>query len=729
MWVCICRPQASRAGYTVSNDGADMEDEAAHIKLLHCTCAEETETCSCSARDPNLMLGALIRKHVPDLKAQDEELEAKRREFLALPHAQQQLARSEFQLRECEILLDALWFIFKVAIACAAARPRDSSGCILHEEDPLYELSVYQQIPLFPEFVSFAGHVDRAERVETKLARMGNPRQRQMATAVAAAQEPRFDRVDARLSQIPAATAALAQPQHEAAMQALATELVGLDADVRRIEEQLAERSSAGASLRQMIELNVDDETGDRSRLIAKVERYEWLLAQGFHRSGEVPRASATCPQCVAEGVRTLACTHLQLGLDSPESKRQRTGSEALPSLPLPEPQATPPPALSPVMPPIVPPFPALPSPALLSTASSSANSSVPLVITSAASEPSPSCGPSSSSAPPDIARLGKKEDDGIATVQGVVEYFSRTQGFTTVKSDGKANEAAKYNLLFVIRDVGQRYEALPEPTRSLAAAIKEADEHLSSCVSLASKGHGWGKRPAGATKGSGFLADVCNKQEWSKQSEEETGRTKQAERRRLESLVLKLASEPPPPSLPPPPPSLPPSPPDLPTESAASDPPKARSRVNFNDIIGRRVQKSFGAHGLFMGTVTEWDADSKWYSIKYDDETCEDVTRATALRLISRHERAVTADSGAPTSMPVALPIAEAMETEISVPSTPVRHDPFACTLCPGCVRGVNHRGHCRTEVSAPRKSDHIDYATLNSSGRRCEKRAANDA
>ena len=137
---------------------------------------------------------------------------------------------------------------------------------------------------------------------------------------------------------------------------------------------------------------------------------------------------------------------------------------------------------------------------------------------------------------------MGKKEDDDIATVAGVIRYFENTQGFTSIQSNGAGNEDAKYNLLFVVRDVAQRYEAQPEPERSLAAAIKEADEHLAACVSVVTKGHGWGKRPAGGKAGSGFLADVCVKQEWPKERQEATGRTKRQERVRLENLVLALA-------------------------------------------------------------------------------------------------------------------------------------------------------------------------------------------
>lgn len=66
---------------------------------------------------------------------------------------------------------------------------------------------------------------------------------------------------------------------------------------------------------------------------------------------------------------------------------------------------------------------------------------------------------------------------------------------------------------------------------------------------------------------------------------------------------------------------------------------PSKRSRVDFNDILNRRVKKTFPGHGDFLGTIVSWDADEQWYAIKYDDETTADVTRATALRLIKRFE------------------------------------------------------------------------------------------
>ena len=59
--------------------------------------------------------------------------------------------------------------------------------------------------------------------------------------------------------------------------------------------------------------------------------------------------------------------------------------------------------------------------------------------------------------------------------------------------------------------------------------------------------------------------------------------------------------------------------------------------RSMMNDILGRRVKKWFHGHGAFMGTITAWDADEKWYNIAYDDNTSEDVTRDTALRLMKK--------------------------------------------------------------------------------------------
>lgn len=327
-----------------------MEDEAAHMKLWHCTCPTSQE-CTCSAQEPEMMLDTLIDKHVPDQKVQEDTLGAKRREFLEMPHSQQQAARSEFQMRECEILLETLRFIFKVAIASAAARPRDIDCRILHNENPLYMLSIYQQMPLFhdPDFIRFAGLVDRAEREETELAKLGPPRMRQMAAASAAAvvtaQAPRFDHVDAQIAQLPATTAAIMQPQQQPQKEAALYELA---MECKQLFDTFCQFSRDHGAVdeswsREMIKRHADDCPGDlpelpgqgseRTRYLNMYDRYLWLRGQGFDEHGRVPRASATCAQCAVEGIHTLVCPHAQRSespdlFDAPEPKRLRTDTD-----------------------------------------------------------------------------------------------------------------------------------------------------------------------------------------------------------------------------------------------------------------------------------------------------------------------------------------------------------------------------------------------------------------
>ena len=184
--------------------------------LLSCLCPPESK-CSCERRVNEDMLDAMINKHFPALEAQDSALDAKRQEINALPTTkQQQGARTAFHLRECEQLLEMLRFVFKVAIACAAARPADERNRTLMDEPPLYHLAVYQRIKLFSDrdFKMFAGLVQDAEVAQSKL--RGTPRQREQAEINAAVndqvQASRFDGLHEHLDRIPAATAAAIQP-------------------------------------------------------------------------------------------------------------------------------------------------------------------------------------------------------------------------------------------------------------------------------------------------------------------------------------------------------------------------------------------------------------------------------------------------------------------------------------------------------------------------------------
>ena len=51
-----------------------------------------------------------------------------------------------------------------------------------------------------------------------------------------------------------------------------------------------------------------------------------------------------------------------------------------------------------------------------------------------------------------------------------------------------------------------------------------------------------------------------------------------------------------------------------------------AQARFNPRDIIGKSVKKKFGSHGWFIGTITDYDEQTKWYSIKFSDGDTDDV-------------------------------------------------------------------------------------------------------
>jgi len=128
--------QLSRAGYS-NHPATGMEDEVAYMSVWNCACPA-TKACSCGRRANDEALDHMLDKHYAPLKEEEEKILAKRLAILELVSKDaQQAARTEFQLRECEQLMEQFRFAMKVALAGAASRPRDPKYKTLLEASPL----------------------------------------------------------------------------------------------------------------------------------------------------------------------------------------------------------------------------------------------------------------------------------------------------------------------------------------------------------------------------------------------------------------------------------------------------------------------------------------------------------------------------------------------------------------------------------------------------------------
>ena len=83
-----------------------------------------------------------------------------------------------------------------------------------------------------------------------------------------------------------------------------------------------------------------------------------------------------------------------------------------------------------------------------------------------------------------------------------------------------------------------------------------------------------------------------------------------------------------------------------LPTRPAVGRPKKTptgprapRPAFDPTDIIGKHVKKHFHGHGDFIGTIVSYDAQTRWYLIKWSDGDATDVTRDRAREQMRRYE------------------------------------------------------------------------------------------
>ena len=94
---------------------------------------------------------------------------------------------------------------------------------------------------------------------------------------------------------------------------------------------------------------------------------------------------------------------------------------------------------------------------------------------------------------------------------------------------------------MFVVRDVVQRWEAQSEPSRSLAAAVKQAQSHHDSYKNsrASSRGSDWGLP---GKKGNGFLKDLFELQSFGEVEGKTARMHTLEERKRLEGVAKALA-------------------------------------------------------------------------------------------------------------------------------------------------------------------------------------------
>ena len=62
---------------------------------------------------------------------------------------------------------------------------------------------------------------------------------------------------------------------------------------------------------------------------------------------------------------------------------------------------------------------------------------------------------------------------------------------------------------------------------------------------------------------------------------------------------------------------------------------PRTSDASHFSSLIGRRVAKSFGSHGLHFGTVQSINAQGTWFYVTYDDGDGEDLNFKEVSRLL----------------------------------------------------------------------------------------------
>ena len=62
---------------------------------------------------------------------------------------------------------------------------------------------------------------------------------------------------------------------------------------------------------------------------------------------------------------------------------------------------------------------------------------------------------------------------------------------------------------------------------------------------------------------------------------------------------------------------------------------PRTSDASHFSSLIGRRVAKSFGSHGLHCGTVQSINAQGTWFYVTYDDGDGEDLNFKEVSRLL----------------------------------------------------------------------------------------------